>query len=151
MTKEPKPESCLSISPDADLARVLWSALLRLQLLLCLILTPDSSALPHVQSGHRRGAAHGPVAGVPHFCGSEVLVFALCPARVKAGTARLAALVPSPGQEGEEHLWDLNGSKFFCCNVSMTVDKRGLFPTHFTEMCIFTTQNLGAGHSSGWN
>lgn len=38
-----------------------WSSLLTVQL------------PPLLQSGHRRGAAHGPVAGVPPFCGSEVL------------------------------------------------------------------------------
>lgn len=70
MTKELKPESCLSISPDAGLARVSGSSLTRLQLLLCLILSADSSAPRHVEPGHRRGAVHGPVAGVPHFCGS---------------------------------------------------------------------------------
>lgn len=65
MTEELK-LSYLSISPGADLARVL-SSFLRLQLLLCLILSSPRAV------GHRRGAAHGPVPGVPLSCVSEVL------------------------------------------------------------------------------
>lgn len=104
MTKELKPESCLSTSPDAGLARVLGSSLLRLQQLLCLILTADSSAPLKRRVGAQERRCTWNFGWCPPLPWVTSVGFVGCapPASwMKAGTAGLAALVPSPGQEWE--------------------------------------------------